>query len=123
MSKIKIGIAGLGTVGSAVINHLKNHQDFDVVAVSARTKSKARSIDISAFTWYDNPIDMAHDNNTDVIVELMGGDGDPAYSLLKTALSNKKSVVTANKALLASHGLELAKLALDGCGRRELYQF
>jgi homoserine dehydrogenase len=113
MSKIKIGIAGLGTVGSAVIHHLKNHQDFEVVAVSARAKSKARSIDISAFTWHDNPIDMAYDKNIDVVVELMGGDGDPAYSLIIKSLSNKKSVVTANKALLASYGLELAKLAED----------
>ena len=111
MSKIRVGIAGLGTVGVAVFNILKMHPSFTVTAVSARSKSKDRGFDMSGVSWVDNAVDLAMRDDVDVVVELMGGDSDPALPLVRMALSNKKHVVTANKALLAKHGVDLARLA------------
>lgn len=111
MNQIRVGIAGLGTVGAATFNILRVHPSFVVTAVSARSKSKDRGLDLSKVIWVDNPVDLASRDDVDVVVEVMGGDNDPALSLVRTALGNKKSVVTANKALLARHGVELASLA------------
>lgn len=111
MTHIRIGIAGLGTVGAGVFHILSANPAFKITAVSARHKSKDRGLDLSGITWVDNPVDLATHPDVDVVVEVMGGDGDPALSLVKSALSAGKSVVTANKALLAHHGTELAKLA------------
>jgi len=82
-----------------------------ITAVSARNKSKARGINLGAVTWYDNIEHLASDPDVDLIVELIGGASGPAYELCKLALRNKKSVVTANKALIALHGVELAAMA------------
>lgn len=117
---LRLGIAGIGTVGTALINlvHNKHNMLADrcgrqliVTAVNARSRTKDRGIDLSGFTWFDDPIDLATSDEIDVYVELMGGDGDPALSSVKEALNAGKHVVTANKALLAAHGVELAELA------------
>jgi len=115
---MKIAIAGLGTVGVGLIKLLADNSaeisarlgvNVEVVAVSARSKGKDRGVDLSKYEWKDNPVDLAQ-TNSDIIVELIGGTGD-ALELTKAALSNKKHVITANKAMLAYHGFELAKLA------------
>lgn len=119
MKPLRIALIGLGNVGTGVLNLLKDNNTvvsarggraIEVVAVSARSK-KDRGVDLSAYEWLDNPLDAAKRDDIDVIVELMGGDGDPAYSLVKSALQNGKHVITANKALLAHHGVELAKIS------------
>ncbi|HNQ91521.1 MAG TPA: homoserine dehydrogenase [Alphaproteobacteria bacterium] len=119
-SQLRVALAGLGTVGAGVYKILTQNADLiktrtgktiEVVAVSARNKSKDRGVDLSAVEWVDNPKSLATRHDVDVVVEMMGGEGDPAFSLVKSALGNGKSVVTANKSLLAHHGLELAALA------------
>ncbi len=120
MSNIKIGIAGLGTVGQGVFKILSAKSDMlenrcrkklEVIAVSARNKSSDRGIDISGVKWYDEAVELADDDNIDIVIELIGGADGVAYDLCKNALKNGKHVVTANKALIAIHGGELAKLA------------
>lgn len=121
MKVLKIGIAGLGTVGAGVIRLLEENKEeiakrtgrnIEVVAVSARKKDKDRGIDLSKFSWYDDPFALA-ESDVDVVVELMGGEGDPALALVVKALEGGKAVVTANKALLAHHGIELATLSAE----------
>ncbi len=120
MTTLRIGIAGLGTVGSGVLRLLATHRDLlatragrpiEAVAVSARDRAKPRDADISACRWLDDPVALANDPGVDVVVELIGGDEGPGRRLVETALANGKSVVTANKALLARHGVALAALA------------
>jgi homoserine dehydrogenase len=82
-----------------------------VVAVTARSKAKKRGVDLRGITWAKNALAIATDPNVDCFVELMGGAGDPALSAIEAALKSGKSVVTANKALIARHGLRLAKIA------------
>ena len=117
---LKIGIAGLGTVGASLVRILTERHNMlavscgrpiEIVAVSARDKGRNRGIDIGGYTWYDDATEMARHAGLDVFVELMGGSGDPAYSAVKAALTRGLHVVTANKALLAKHGVELAALA------------
>jgi homoserine dehydrogenase len=113
----KIAIAGLCTVGTGVVKALvargedlsrRAGRELKIVAVSARDRNKARSITVSG--WTDDPLSLAS-GDADVVVELIGGDEGIARQLVETALANGKHVVTANKALLAKHGLALAKLA------------
>jgi len=111
MTHLRVGIAGLGIVGASVYKGLFGQSGFKVTAVSARDKTKNRGIDLGGVAWVDNPIDLASRNDVDVVVEVIGGDGDPSLSLVRQALKNKKAVITANKSLLAHHGIELAKLA------------
>lgn len=121
MSKtVRLGLAGLGTVGSGVLDIVAKHRDvlsaragakLEVVAVSARNRSKNRGHDLSGLTWFDDPVALAKSPEIDVFVELMGGEGDPAKAAVEAALSSGKHVITANKALLAHHGAALAKLA------------
>ncbi|MDQ0316014.1 homoserine dehydrogenase [Amorphus orientalis] len=117
---MKVGLAGLGTVGASVVRLLARRSDelaaacgrsIEVVAVSARDRQKDRGVDLSAVRWYDDPVALARDADIDVFVELMGGEGDPADAAVRAALSGGRAVVTANKALLARHGTELARLA------------
>jgi homoserine dehydrogenase len=82
-----------------------------VVAVTARSKVKKRALDLRGVEWARSPLELATDPAIDCFVELMGGSGDPALSAVETALKSGKSVVTANKALLARHGLRLARAA------------
>lgn len=117
---LRLGIAGLGTVGSALVNLLQNKsnvltarcgRELVVTAVSARDRSRNRDCDISSAKWFDDPVAMAESDDVDVIVELIGGTEGPALESVKKALETGKHVVTANKAMLAYHGLELAELA------------
>jgi len=117
---LKVGLAGLGTVGSAVIDLLERGRDkliarcgrpIEVVAISARSRSKKRAIDLKKFRWVADPVALAADPEIDVFVEVIGGAGDPARRGIETALGAGKPVVTANKALLARHGHKLALLA------------
>jgi homoserine dehydrogenase len=119
VAPLKVGLAGLGTVGASVIRLIgegdglaaRCGRPVEVVAVSARSKGKDRGIDLSKLRWFDDPVALAMDAGIDVFVELMGGEGDPAKAAIEAALKSGKSVVTANKALLARHGLALAELA------------
>ena len=117
---LKVGLAGLGTVGAAVIDLIDRERAalaarcgraIEVVAVTARSKAKKRPIDLRKIKWVGDPVALATDPGIDVFVELMGGSGDPAKAAIAAALGAGKSVVTANKALLAKHGLGLAALA------------
>jgi homoserine dehydrogenase len=117
---LKIGIAGLGTVGASLVRILTTRANMlavacgrriDITAVSARDRSRDRGIDTSRMQWFDDAAELARTADIEVFVELMGGAGDPAYSAVKAALSRGLHVVTANKALLARHGVELAALA------------
>jgi homoserine dehydrogenase len=117
---LKIGLAGLGTVGSAVVRLLDEGRDklmarcgrpIEVVALNARSKSKKRDFDLKGFRWVADPVELASDPGIDAFVEVMGGAGDPAKAAVEAALAAGKPVVTANKALLAAHGQKLAALA------------
>ncbi len=117
---LKVGLAGLGTVGASVIYLLERGRDkiiarcgrpVEVVAVCARSRSKKRGVDLKKFRWVADPVELARDPAIDVLVEVIGGAGDPAKATVEAALSSGKSVVTANKALLARHGQKLAALA------------
>ena len=117
---LKVGLAGLGTVGTAVIHLLEHERDklasrcgrpIEVVAVSARSRGKKRDIDMKKLRWIADPAVLAADPGIDVLVEVIGGAGNPAKRAVETALAAGKPVVTANKALLASHGHKLAMLA------------
>jgi homoserine dehydrogenase len=118
VAPLKVGLAGLGTVGSSVVRLIAGGQlaarcgrPVEIVAVTARRKGKDRGVDLSGMRWLDDPMELAGDPGIDVFVELIGGEDDPAKAAVETALKNKKSVVTANKALLARHGVALAQLA------------
>ncbi|MBX6329394.1 MAG: homoserine dehydrogenase [Pseudolabrys sp.] len=117
---LRIGVAGLGTVGAALVAQIAREREriaarcereIAVVAVSARSRRKDRGIDLGRARWYDDPVALARDEAVDVFVELMGGAGNPAKAAVEAALAAGKSVVTANKALLAAHGIRLALLA------------
>jgi homoserine dehydrogenase len=119
-SPLRIGIAGLGTVGAGVVKLLAEHgrllalrggRPLKFVAVSARRKAKKRDIDVSSVRWESDPLALASAPDIDVVVELIGGSRGIARRLVQTALRSGKHVVTANKALLALHGAELAALA------------
>ncbi|OYX83047.1 MAG: homoserine dehydrogenase, partial [Azorhizobium sp. 35-67-5] len=120
MSQLRVGLAGLGTVGAAVIRMLERQaaeieartgRAIKVVAVSARDPKKDRGIDLAGVRWHTDPVALARDPEIDVFVELMGGDGDPAKAAVAAALEAGRPVVTANKALLAKVGLEMAERA------------
>jgi homoserine dehydrogenase len=120
MAPLRVGLAGLGTVGSAVVRLIEHDpaamitrcgRPIEVVAVTARAKSKQRQIDMTRRRFVDDAVTLARDPDIDVFVELIGGEGDPAKSAVEAALTAGKSVVTANKALLARHGVGLAALA------------
>ncbi|HTO41959.1 MAG TPA: homoserine dehydrogenase, partial [Rhizomicrobium sp.] len=119
MKPLKLAIAGLGTVGAGVVLALADRRaeiaeragcTFQIVAVAARDKNKKRGCALEDIPWTDDVVSLAN-TDADVIVELIGGEDGPAYALAKAALGAKKHLVTANKALLAYHGAELAALA------------
>jgi homoserine dehydrogenase len=116
----RVGVAGLGTVGSAVVSLMQRHaaqisarcgRDIRVTAVSARDRGRDRGIDVSAFEWHDDPVALANSGQVDCVVELIGGADGQAKATVEAALKAGKPVVTANKAMLAHHGLALAALA------------
>jgi homoserine dehydrogenase len=117
---LRLGIAGLGTVGGGVLDIIRKHgsllaaragMPIAVTAVSARSRSKDRGHDLSGLAWYDDAVALAKAENIDVFIELMGGEGDPAKAAVEAAIAAGKHVVTANKALLAHHGASLARAA------------
>ena len=110
IAPLNVGIAGLGTVGADVVRLIETQgralaersgRPVRVVAVTARSKAKKRGLDLRGIAWAKSPQALAEDPNIDCFVELMGGAGDPALSAIETALKAGKSVVTANKALIA----------------------
>ncbi|MGH7023922.1 MAG: homoserine dehydrogenase [Caulobacteraceae bacterium] len=114
----RVGVAGLGAVGSGLINFLAERPLFSptgrpvrVTGVCARRRERQRPADISDFAWFDDPAALAAAPSTDIFVELIGGAEGVAKASVETALRLGKPVVTANKALIATHGAALAALA------------
>jgi homoserine dehydrogenase len=117
---LKVGLAGPGTVGGGLLKLIaaqgqalaeRSGRPIEVVAISARNPRKNRGVDLSAFRFFEDPVALARDPSIDVFVELIGGEEGPAKESVEAALRAGKHVVTANKALLAHHGPELAALA------------
>ncbi|MER8526421.1 homoserine dehydrogenase [Mesorhizobium sp. M1272] len=117
---LRVGIAGLGTVGASVARVLRDKaaeltrqcgRDIVVSAVSARDPKRDRGVDLGTAQWFDDAVKMAQTAEIDVFVELIGGDEGPSRSCVKAALEAGRHVVTANKALLAKHGVALAEIA------------
>ena len=122
---LRLGLAGLGTVGMGVVKIVQDHaaliaaragRPVVITAVSARDRSKNRDADLSAYAWETDPVALAHREDVDVFVEVMGGHEGPARDATEAAIATGKDVVTANKALLAHHGQALA-LAAEAAGR------
>ncbi|MDP3660421.1 homoserine dehydrogenase [Phenylobacterium sp.] len=114
----RVGVAGLGTVGAGLLKFLSDRPDFApaggrtrITGVSARSRSRPRPFDISNLAWFDDPVALALSPDVDLFVELIGGSDGPAKAAVEAALNAGKPVVTANKALIAEHGAELAALA------------
>ncbi|MGI9487344.1 MAG: homoserine dehydrogenase [Geminicoccaceae bacterium] len=119
-SPLNLGLAGLGTVGVGVIKLLRQNGDLlcdragrkiEIKAVSARDQSRDRGISLDGIRWYEDPLALAADPEIDAVLELIGGSEGVALDLTRAALAARKPVITANKALLAHHGAELAALA------------
>lgn len=124
-SPLRLGIAGLGTVGIGVVKivqkraellAVRSGREVTISAVSARDRMKNRDADLSAYRWESDPMAIATADDVDLYVELVGGDSGIAKDSIEAALRSGKDVVTANKALLAKHGQELAELA-ESLGR------
>lgn len=116
----KIGIAGLGTVGIGVVKTLIQNKkiitqragrEIEIVAISARNKDQDRGINIDAYQWVDDAAKISDIEGVDAVVEMIGGEEGVAAQLVRSSLQNKCHVVTANKALVAHYGLELATIA------------
>ena len=110
MDKLRIGLIGLGTVGSGVYKSLQQFDNVEIVKIAVRNIMKPRSVEVPTEILTDNPYDVVNDSNIDVVVELMGG-VEPAWDYIRTALENGKHIVTANKELLAKKGEELFNLS------------
>ena len=122
---LRLGIAGLGTVGVGVVKIVtektallrqRTGREIVITAVSARSAQKDRGIDLSPYAWEADPVALAKRSDIDTFIELMGGHEGPAKEATEAALHAGKDVVTANKALLAHHGqkLAVAHLVQDG---------
>ncbi len=127
---LKIAVAGLGTVGAEVVRILaadaglltaRAGRPIQVTDVSARDRAKDRGVDLSAYTWHDDAAEMAANADVDLVVELVGGADGAAHAVVRNALAAGRHVVTANKAMLAKHGVALAAQAEDG-GRILAYE-
>ncbi len=121
---LRLGLAGLGTVGIGVVKIVQNHADLiaartgravQITAISARDRTKNRDADLSNYAWETSPTALAQRDDVDVFVEVMGGHEGAAYDATLAAIAAGKDVVTANKALLAHHGQALA-LAAESAG-------
>jgi homoserine dehydrogenase len=117
---MKIAVAGLGTVGAGTLKLLDEQAELlelragralQVTAVSARNRNLDRGVDISRFQWFDDAVEMARSADADVVVELIGGSDGAAKAVCEAAFKAGRHVVTANKALLAHHGTDLATKA------------
>jgi homoserine dehydrogenase len=122
---LRLGIAGLGTVGTGVVRIVRQKAELlqartgrpiTISAVSARTRDKDRGVSLEGYAWEDDPVALARRADVDVFVELMGGSDGPAKAATEAAIATGKDVVTANKAMLAHHGQALA-LAAEEAGR------
>ncbi len=120
MKSLNICIAGLGNVGSSLIDSIESNNtffnnkssiSFNIRGISALSKTKKRKFNISNYNWFDDPLEMAELDDCDVIVELIGQEKGISFKLIENALKNKKHVVTGNKALIANYGNELLKIA------------
>jgi homoserine dehydrogenase len=120
MAVLRVGVAGLGTVGAGVVRLLAENfsviaaragREIVVTAVSARDVSRDRGVSLEGMNWHADPAGLATDPDVDVVVELIGGADGAAKSLVEAAILAGKPVVTANKALLAVHGSTLAEMA------------
>ena len=118
--KIKLGIVGLGTVGTGVVKIIEKNRsvykkeygiEIIITGISAKNKKKKRSFNIENYCWYDNPLKMASSEEVDIVVELIGGTKGLPLNLAKCSLKNKKHFVTANKAMIATYGNSLINLA------------
>ncbi|WP_225207446.1 homoserine dehydrogenase [Novosphingobium huizhouense] len=114
---LRIALAGLGTVGSGVIRLIETNaaliarragRPIAITAISARNRSKDRGVDLSRYAWEDDMVILGERPDVDVVVELVGGADGPALALARTTFEAGKALVTANKAMIAHHGLELA---------------
>lgn len=122
---LRLGIAGLGTVGTGVVRIIRQKADLlasragrpiTISAISARNRDKDRGVQLSGYAWEDDPVALARRADVDVFIELMGGADGPAKAATEAAIAAGKDVVTANKAMLAHHGQALA-LAAEAAGR------
>ena len=122
MKKINISIAGLGNVGSSLVELIEKNNDYfkrktyldiNILAITAKNQNKKRSFDHTKYKWIDRPLDLLNIKGIkpNILVELMGYEKDISYDLVKTALENSINVVTGNKAMLAKYGKELFKIA------------
>ena len=116
----KIGIAGLGTVGCGLVSLIEQTQKMlqekgqpplplKIVAVSAQNKNKKRDADCSPYQWFDDPVEMAKSPDIDILIELIGGEYGVAEQTIMQAIASGKAVITANKALLARSGFDIAQ--------------
>ena len=117
---LRIALAGLGTVGAGLVRLFEMNgalierragRPVRIVAVSARDRSKERGVDLAPYEWQDDMTTLAARSDVDVVVELVGGADGPALTTARNALKASKALVTANKAMIAHHGMELAGLA------------
>jgi homoserine dehydrogenase len=122
---LRLGIAGLGTVGAGVVRIVQTHapllaaragRPVDISAVCARSRQRERGVDLGRYDWEDDPVALARRDDVDVFIELMGGEDGPAKAGVEAALDAGKHVVTANKAMLAHHGQAMAERA-EAAGR------
>ncbi len=117
---LRIGVAGLGNVGATLVRIIQKDgleltrklgRKLVVTAVCARSRSRDRGIETAELEWFDDPVALAKSDSIDLFVELIGGEDGPALAAVKAALEIGRPVVTANKALLARHGVALARIA------------
>lgn len=117
---LRIALAGLGTVGGGVIRLIETNAEIIarragrpivITAVSARNRGKDRGVDLSGYHWEDDMVILGERPDVDVVVELVGGADGPALALARTTFEAGKALVTANKAMIAHHGIELATRA------------
>ncbi|MDG1004821.1 MAG: homoserine dehydrogenase [Emcibacteraceae bacterium] len=119
-SPLKVAIAGLGNVGVGVVKILEQHKkliadragrEIFITTVCARNRAADRGIDISAYAWAEDVRKISDSDDVDIVIELIGGEGGVAFDIAKNTLNKSKSLVTANKAMIAHRGAQLAELA------------
>ena len=119
MKTLKLGIAGLGHVGCGLVDLVQRQENLrlpgqvEITGVTARNRSRNRPVETDCYRWFDDAAKLAADESVDVFVELIGGSDGPAKVAVETAIKSGKSVITANKALIAMHGQALAELARE----------